>query len=474
MSQTTELPLLQPILDAQRKAFLADGFPSAKTRIDRIDRVKDVHIRYKRRIIETLESDFGSRPQGQSLATDVLSTVLDVHQTRKKIRQWMKPQRRSTPLLLRLLGGRAEIQFQPLGVVGNISPWNFPMGLAFQPAVGALAAGNRVILKPSESTPKTSELIEEMVESAFDPAEMAVVTGGADVAQAFSRLPFDHLVFTGGPDIAKHIMRSASDNLVPMTLELGGKCPVIVGDSADLKLVADRVMGIKTVNSGQLCLSPDYIFLQECKVETFLSEAFRALSQCYASLADNPEYTALVDERHWHRINSYLEDLKSRNTRVDVFNPADESFDCPQVHKLPFLFPVEPEDDALIMRDEIFGPVLSIKTYRTLDDVIDFINRKPRPLAIYYFGKNRREIDAVCQRTTSGGVTINDCAQHVTCPDLPLAGVGNSGMGAYHGHHGFLQFSHSKAVYRQGFVSLGKLLRPPFSPSKIRMIESMM
>jgi coniferyl-aldehyde dehydrogenase len=449
---------MQSLLAAQRKAFLDDGFPSAKTRIDRLDRIKDIHVRYKQRIVEALEADFGSRPRGQSLATDVVSIIMEVKETRGKIRQWMKPQRRKAPLMLRLTGGRAELQFQPLGVVGNISPWNFPVELAFS---------------PSEATPQCSALIQEMVSSAFDPAEMAVVTGGVEVAQTFSQLPFDHLVFTGGPEIAKHVMRAAADNLVPLTLELGGKCPVVVGQSADIKTVADRVIGAKTINSGQLCLTPDYIFLPEGKTEAFIEEAHKVLASCYDSLADNPDYTAVINERHWQRLNSYIEDLEERKIRVEVFNPAGESFDDPQKHKLPFIFPVEPDDDALIMQDEIFGPMLSIKTYQSLDKVIQFINNKPRPLALYYFGKDRREIDTLCQRTTSGGVTINDCAQHAACYDLPLAGVGNSGMGAYHGHHGFLQFSHSKAVYHQGLFSLGKFLRPPYTPRKIKIIDSM-
>ncbi|MDA0338294.1 MAG: coniferyl aldehyde dehydrogenase [Proteobacteria bacterium] len=464
---------MQSLLTTQRQAFLDDGFPSAKTRIDRLDRVKDIHIRYKDKIVEALEADFGSRPRGQSLATDVASIIMEVKETRGKIRQWMKPQRRKTPLMLRLTGGRAELQFQPLGVVGNISPWNFPVELAFSPAIGALAAGNRVMLKPAEATPQCSALIEEMVSSAFDPAEMAVVTGGVEVAQAFSQLPFDHLVFTGGPEIARHVMRAASDNLVPLTLELGGKCPVVVGQSADVKTVADRVISTKTINSGQLCLTPDYIFLPEGKVEAFIEEARKVLASCYDSLVDNPDYTSVINERHWQRLKGYIDDLEERKVRVEVFNPAGESFDDPQKHKLPFIFPVEPDDEALIMQNEIFGPMLSIKTYRSLDKVVEFINDKPRPLALYYFGKDRQEIDALCQRTTSGGVTINDCAQHAACYDLPLAGVGNSGMGGYHGHHGFLQFSHSKAVYHQGLFSLGKFLRPPYTPRKIKIIDSM-
>jgi coniferyl-aldehyde dehydrogenase len=268
-------------------------------------------------------------------------------------------------------------------------------------------------------------------------------------------------------------MRAAADNLVPLTLELGGKCPVVVGRSADIKTVADRVMGTKTINSGQLCLTPDYVFLPEGKVEAFIEEAHTVLAKCYESLADNPDHTAVINERHWQRLRGYIDDLESRKVHIEVFNPAQESFDDPQKHKLPFVMPIEPDDDSLIMQDEIFGPMLSVKTYQSLDKVIEFINNKPRPLALYYFGKDKREIEALCQRTTSGGVTINDCAQHAACYDLPLAGVGNSGMGGYHGHHGFLQFSHRKAVYRQGLLSLGKFIRPPYSGRKMKLIDSM-
>lgn len=464
---------LSTLIENQRRAFLNDGFPSAKTRIDRIDRIKDIHIRYKNQIVEALAADFGARPKGQSLATDVLSTIMEVKETRSKIRHWMRPQRRKTPLLMALTGGRAEIRYQPLGVVGNISPWNFPVGLAFAPAIGALAAGNRVMLKPSEATPQTSNLIKEMVATVFDQDEMCVVTGGVDVASAFSQLPFDHLVFTGGPEIAKKVMRSAADNLVPLTLELGGKCPVVVSTSADIKMVADRVIATKTINSGQLCLTPDYIFLPEDKVDSFLQEALKILAVCYQSLANNPDYTAVINKSHWQRLNSYIEDLQKRDTRIEVFNPANETFDNPDTHKLPFSLVVNPDDDSLIMQEEVFGPMLSIKTYQSLDQVIEFINNKPRPLALYYFGNKKHESTELCQRTTSGGVTINDCVQHAACPDLPLAGVGNSGMGAYHGHHGFLQFSHSKAVYHQGLLSMSKIMRPPYGTRKVKMFDSM-
>jgi coniferyl-aldehyde dehydrogenase len=465
---------LKSILQFQRSALLKDGFPGAEVRIDRLDRIADINIRYKDRILDALNEDFGGRPHLQSLFSDVISTVMEVKETRKQVRRWMKPEKRKAPLPMRLVGGRAEVQFQPLGVVGNIAPWNFPIALAFSPTIGAVGAGNRVMIKPSEATPHSAEVVREMVESAFDPSEIAVVTGGVEVGQAFSKLPFDHLVFTGGPGIARDVMASAAENLVPVTLELGGKCPVVVGKNAKLQQVAERVMAMKTLNSGQLCLTPDYIFLPEGQTENFLEAAMAVLGRFYESLLDNPDYTAIINERHWNRLRSYLDELKSSTTRMVEFNPADESFDSAEKHKLPVTFIVEPDNDLMIMQDEIFGPILSLKTYRDIKDVVDFINAKPRPLALYYFGRSREEIDLLCKNTTSGGVTINDVAQHAACSDLPLAGVGNSGMGSYHGRDGFLQFSHKKAVYRQGLFSMTKFMTPPFTPRRKKIMESML
>ena len=473
MNSTLEEGLFS-ILQRQRDAYIAEGFPGEAVRIDRLDRIADIHIRYKDKILEALSADFGNRPHLQSLMTDVITTVMEVKEVRKQVRRWMKPEKRKAPLPMRLTGGKAELQFQPMGVVGNIAPWNFPVHLAFSPTIGALAAGNRVMIKPSELVPQTSELIREMVESAFDPAEVAVVTGGVEVGAVFGRLPFDHLVFTGGPAVARHVMASASENLVPVTLELGGKCPVVVGKTAKLQQVAKRVMAMKNVNSGQLCLTPDYIFLPEGQAEAFIEAASGELGKFYKSLLDNPDYTSVINERHWLRLRSYVEELEKSGTKTVQFNPANESFESPEQHKLPFTFIVEPENDLMIMQDEIFGPMLSVKTYREINDVVDFINAKPRPLALYYFGKDNREIDLLCKNTTSGGVTINDVAQHAACGDLPLAGVGNSGMGAYHGRDGFLQFSHKKAVYRQGLFSMSKFMTPPFTSRRKKMIESML
>ena len=462
---------LMPLLRAQKQALLQERFPSAEVRIDRLNRLIDIHIQYKDKIIDALSSDFGGRSRIQSLVTDVVSTIGAIKYTRGKVKQWMRPQRRQLPLYAALTGGRAEVHYQPLGVVGNISPWNFPVALAFAPMIEAIAAGNRVMLKPSEVTPASAEIIKEMVASAFALEEIAVVTGGVDVGQAFSTLPFDHLVFTGGPEIARHVMRAAAENLVPVTLELGGKCPVIIGSGANLADAVEKILRGKAINSGQLCLSPDYVFVPHAQMEEFIVQAQRVWQSFYPSLLDNDDFTAVVNERHWGRLRAYMDELKERNTRVVQHNPGAENLSLSQRHKLAPTLVVEPADDLRVMREEVFGPMLSAKSYQSLDQVIDFINARPRPLGLYFFGSDKAEIDRLLTETTSGGVTINDVAQHAAFPDIPLGGVGNSGMGAYHGRRGFQQFSHEKGVFRQGWLSMGKFFKPPFTEKNRKLFE---
>lgn len=463
---------LQQTLQHQRTSLQQEGFPDAAVRIDRLDRLLDAHLAFQNPLIEALSEDFNGRSRVQSLVADVLSTVMGIKETRSHVRQWMRPQRRKLPLLVALTGGRAEVRYQPKGVIGNISPWNFPVGLAFAPTVEALAAGNRVMLKPSEVTPATSAVIRTMVESRFGPEEISVVTGGAEVGQAFSQLPFDHLVFTGGPAVARHVLHAAADNLVPVTLELGGKCPVVLGASANLADAAIKILSAKAINSGQLCLSPDYVFVPEHALEAFIAQVKSVWTTFFPTLLDNDDYTAVVNARHWQRLAGYLEELQRAGVRVEQHNPAGEDFSNPDRHQLPPTLVVEPADHLQIMQEEIFGPILSVKTYRHLDDVIEFINARPRPLALYYFGKPGAESERLLHETTSGGVTINDVAQHVAFPDLPLGGIGNSGMGAYHGRRGFCEFSHEKAVFTQGWLPLSKFLRPPYTSRQRNLFAS--
>jgi coniferyl-aldehyde dehydrogenase len=357
----------------------------------------------------------------------------------------------------------AEVEYVPLGVVGMLSPWNFPVNLTFSPLSGIIAAGNRCMIKPSELTPATSDLIARMIASKFKPTEIAVILGGPDVAAEFSGLDFDHLLYTGSTAVGRHVMRAAAEHLVPVTLELGGKSPVIVGKTADIVDAAARVMTIKTLNAGQICLAPDYVLLPEPQLEPFIVSATNAIGTMFPTIVNNPEYTAIINEKHYGRLQSYLDEAKSNGTRTVEINPAHESFAEQNVHRMPPTLVIQPSPESKIMREEIFGPLLPVLTYKNIDEAIDFVNARPRPLALYYFGTDEAETRQVINHTTSGGVTINDVMTHAFSETMPFGGVGESGMGAYHGKSGFLCFSHARAVYRQGKMPEAEYaLRAPY------------
>jgi coniferyl-aldehyde dehydrogenase len=425
------------ILELQKSLNITEGAPDISLRKDRLDRVIAMVSKYDKQIIQSVNQDFGNRDPMMSAATEVASVIGPMEHAKKNLKKWMKTEKRKAAIAplgsaLSLLGAKAEVRYQPKGVVGAISPWNFPMNLALAPLAGILAAGNRVMHKPSELTPATSDLLKSMVEEYFDEAEMAVFVGDAEVGAAFSGLAFDHLIFTGGTSIAKHVMKAASENLVPLTLELGGKSPVVIGKNAKVKDAAQRVMQGKTMNAGQICLAPDYALVPEDKVDEFVKASVDVTSEMYPEMKDNDDFTSIINQRHFDRIPPTL-----------VLNPSD---------------------DMKIMQEEIFGPVLPVKTYKDVSEPVDYINSKDRPLGLYYFGNDKTEKDFVLNNTTSGGVTVNDVISHIQMEDLPFGGVGPSGMGSYHGYDGFKEFSHQKAVYKQTNLNLMKLagLVPPY------------
>ncbi|MDP3460852.1 MAG: coniferyl aldehyde dehydrogenase, partial [Hyphomonas sp.] len=343
------------------------------------------------------------------------------------------------------------------------SPWNFPVNLTFTPLAGVFAAGNRCMIKPSEFTEATSELMKELIAKYYTAEECVVVTGGPDVGAEFTKLPFDHILFTGATSVAHHVMRAAADNLVPLTLELGGKSPVILGRSADLQKAASRIMAGKTLNAGQICLAPDYAFVPKDKTQEFVGAATRAIETMYPTgLKDNDDYTSVVNQRHFDRIQGYIEDARSKGAEVITLNPKSENFAQQPHHKIPPTLIIDPTDDMKVMQDEIFGPILPIKSYNDARDAVAYINAHPRPLGLYYFGEDASEKDFVLNNTTSGGVTVNDVIFHVAQEDLPFGGVGPSGMGSYHGRDGFLEFSHKKAVYTQTNNEILAMMRPPY------------
>ena len=441
---------MKALLERQRTAYLNDGPPSAEVRIDRLNRCIALLVDHQDEIADVLNKDFGNRSTQMSKFTDVSGSIGPLKHARDNLRKWMKVEKRSpTPAILGWFGAKAEVHYQPLGVIGVISPWNFPVNLTFAPLAGILAAGNRCMIKPSEFTPATSELMERMFRKSFSETEIAVCTGGPDVGEAFSRLPFDHLLFTGATSIAYHVMRAAAENLVPLTLELGGKSPVIVGPSANMDLVASRVMTGKTLNAGQICLAPDYVMVPEASRDDFVKKASNVVAGMYPTLKDNPDYTSVVNQRHFDRLQFYIQDAKAKGATVVEVNPAKEDLRQQPYHKIAPTFILDPTDDMKVMQDEIFGPILPVKTYRNVDEAIGYVNAKARPLGLYYFGEDPVEKERVLTRTTSGGVTVNDTIMHVAMEDLPFGGVGPSGMGSYHGVDGFRQFSHRKAIYQQ-------------------------
>ncbi len=464
---------MQQVLDAQRSDYLSEGVVSAETRIDRIDRGIDALVRYADQLADAVNSDFSCRPREVTLLTDVAGSITPMKHARKHLRKWMKGQRRPTIFPLNLLGGRSRIEYQPLGVVGIISPWNFPVSMVFAPMSGALAAGNRVMIKPSEFTPATSEVLQTLIQDAYDQKEVAIFTGGAEVGQAFSNLALDHLLFTGATSVARHIMAAAARNLVPVTLELGGKSPVVISRSADIEKSLERIMLGKTLNAGQICLAPDYLMVPEEKLHEVIAAAQKAVAGMYPKLLDNPQYTSVVNERHYQRLNGYLAEAEERGVKTIPINPAGEDFSRQQgTHKIPPTIIPEPPEDLKVLQEEIFGPLLPIRTYREFEDTIAYINAQPRPLAAYYFGEDATELQAVETRTTSGGMCVNDVIMHVMQEDLPFGGIGPSGMGSYHGLEGFRTFSHAKSIYRQSGFNIAKLggMLPPYGKATEKTI----
>ena len=465
---------MRETLSLQRNSYLAEGEVSAATRIDRLQRTIEVLVKNAEKISEAMNADFGCRPRQVNLMTDVTGSLENLKHAKKHLTKWMKQEKRPSMFPLGLLGGRSSIQYQPKGVVGVIAPWNFPLGMVFEPLAGVLAAGNRAMIKPSEFTPATSALIEEMMTSAFDASEISVVTGGPEVGQAFSALPFDHMIFTGATSVARHIMAAASRNLVPVTLELGGKSPVVISETANLNEAIERIMVGKMLNAGQVCIAPDYVMLPEHKLNEAVSIAKSVVAAMYPTLLENAQYTAMVNERHYQRMERNLADANERGIQTITINPANEDFSNNPTQKVPPTLILNPGDDALCMQDEIFGPLLPLKTYTQFEETIAYINANPRPLAAYYFGKDEAEEHRFLTGTTSGGACVNDVMFHMLQKDLPFGGVGPSGMGSYHGIEGFKTFSHAKSVYKQpGKIPVTKLagFMPPYGDASEKSIK---
>ena len=474
-AQVFDSSAMNALLAKQKAAHLRDGAPSAEKRIERLDRCILLLVENRKAIEDALVADFGARSPTATAFTDIAGSIGPLKHARDHLRGWMKTEKRkTTPAILGWLGAKAEVRYQPKGVIGVIAPWNFPINLTFSPLAGVLAAGNRAMIKPSEFTPATSELMAKMFASAFSDEEIAVVTGGPDVGQAFAGLAFDHLIFTGATSIARHVMKAAAENLVPLTLELGGKSPVILSRSADYATAAARIMNGKTLNAGQICLAPDYVLAPEDKLGEFVGQAKASITAMFPTIKDNPDYTAIISQRHYDRITGYIEEAKARGVRVVEMKPEGEDFSQQEHRRIPPTLIIDPTDDMKVMQEEIFGPVMPVKTYQSVDDALAYVNAHDRPLGLYYFGADDAEREKVLAGTTSGGVSVNDVIMHVAQEELPFGGVGPAGMGSYHGEDGFREFSHKKAIFSQIKADIGPLkqMRPPYGPAIKKYLAS--
>jgi coniferyl-aldehyde dehydrogenase len=460
---------MRSLLDRQRAAFEEEGFPTYDVRLDRIDRLIALLVENKNEIAGTLKEDFGHRSDEASLLTEVLWVIDSYKYNKLHLREWMQPEIREAIFP----DADARVEYQPKGVVGVVSPWNFPWNLAFDPIGSVIAAGNRVMLKPSELTPVTAALMAKLANQYFDETELAVVQGGPEIGAAFTALPFDHLIFTGSPKVGSAVMRAASASLTPVTLELGGKSPALIGRSADLGDAVRRILTAKTFNAGQVCLAPDYVLLPNGLEEQFVANAKAAVASMYPELKNNPDYTSIINELHFKRLKNWLADAESKGAEVIELNPSSEDLSDVAARRLAPTLLLKVTNDMTVLQEEIFGPLLPVVTYGTLDEAIAFINARKHPLALYYFSKDTAEERQVLDRTLSGGVTINDCMTHAFDHSLPFGGIGSSGMGAYHGRQGFLTFSHARAIYRQSKTPQAELLfRPPFGEPVKTFLEN--
>lgn len=468
---------MREFLARQKTDCIIAGPADYDIRIDRLNRLEQLLRENKVAICQALSDDFGHRSIEQSMLTEIAAPIASIKHARDQLHQWMKPKKRKLPLLLTLLGAKATVNYQPLGTVGVIVPWNFPIYLTMGPLVGILAAGNRAMVKPSEFTPRVSALLAVLFPRYFDEMEIAVFTGGADISAAFSELPFDHLFFTGSGSIARHVMAAAAKNLVPVTLELGGKSPVIISRDANLEKAAVRIMDFKMSNAGQACIAPDYLLVPEEKLDQLVAILQATVARLFPSLLNNPDYTSIVNESHFNRLQSYIDDAMQTGITIIELNPAEEDFNGQPHYKMaPRLF-INPGENNLIMQNEIFGPLLPIKTYKQVDEAVAYINQHDKPLALYYFGEpNSAEMQQVLTRTVSGGVSINDVAANAACESLPFGGVGPSGMGAYHGYDGYMTFSHARAVYKQSKINLADVfgVRAPYGKKFKAATDNMM
>lgn len=457
---------LTRLFDLQKRAYRAAPFPSYDERAANLDRLIRLTEANEDKFIEAISADFGNRARHETVIAEVIVTVSGAKLAKKQLKKWMRPRGVATPL--HMLPAKSRLEPQPLGVVGIISPWNYPVQLALAPAVAALAAGNRVLIKPSELTPRTSEVLKEAIASEFDEETCAVVTGGVEVGQAFTETPFDHLLFTGSTQVGIRVAQAAAKNLTPVTLELGGKSPAIIDDSADVAKATHSIAQGKLLNAGQTCVAPDYVLAPEEKLKSAVDNIVDAARKLYPEIDTTADYTSIVSDRHFERLKDLVEE--ARNAGAEIVEVGSANALHPQ-RKLPFTLVVNPPKDTGVMREEIFGPILPVLSVSSQEDAVSHINDGDRPLALYWYGEDAQARDRVLLETVSGGVTVNDALWHVAQEHLPFGGVGKSGVGAYHGETGFETFSHMKPVFYQSRFANAALLHPPYTEKTDKIIS---
>lgn len=462
MNATLEMPsttALNDTLARQRSAFLAAASPSIRDRKVALTRLRRAVIKHRDDLETAVSADFGHRSRHETGSMELAGVVQAIDYLTKNLRRFMQRETRHVAAIHRF--GRAFIEYQPKGVIGVMSPWNYPVSLSLVPLATALAAGNRVMLKPSELTPRTSDVIKRLLASVFDEEEVAVALGGPEVGAEFSHLPFDHLLFTGSTPVGHKIMKAASDHLVPLTLELGGKSPAVVAKGHVSKLTMQSMVYGKLSNAGQTCVAPDYAMVHEDDLGAFVDAYAKMVDDFYPDGVASADYTTIVSDRHLSRLTSLLEDAKGKGAQV-VTAGISKGTPLNKARAMQPTLVTGVRDDMHLMQEEIFGPILPVLTYRDIAEVIDYINQRPRPLAVYYFGDEDDECQRLMTRTTSGHFGVNHTLIHVALDDMPFGGVGASGMGAYHGIEGFRSMCHAKGVYVQGRWSLPRLMRAPF------------
>lgn len=464
-TEQAKISHLSELFQRQRSSYLAAPNPDHDMRRERLTQLKAAVLRFKTPLVEALSQDYGHRSVDDSLISDIMPVINNINYSLKNLKRWLKPSARHAGILL--APAKVTVHYQPLGVIGIIVPWNFPVMLSIGPLVTAIAAGNHAMLKLSEFTPATNQVIKQLLAEVFDESHVAVIEGEADVAAEFSALPFDHLLFTGSTTVGRHVMRAAANNLTPVTLELGGKSPVIIAPDMPLEIAVERMIYGKCLNAGQICVAPDYMLCPKAKVDDFIA-AYRAkFKTMYGVINNNKDYGSIINTRQFDRIITVLNDAKAKGARV--ISATDEAINS-QNRKLATQLITNTNEDMLLMQEEIFGPLLPIIGYNSLDEAIQYINYRARPLALYIMSFDEPCQQKILQQTHSGGVCINETVFHVAADDAPFGGIGPSGMGHYHGKEGFLTFSHAKTVLSRGRFNTGKFVHPPYGTFIQRML----